>query len=290
MKLKYIFLAISLMFAGVSCDSDDEAGIVPSDISNVHSDANPGQIVLRWDMPSGESNIHYVEVDYFDHRLKKNVKNLSSCDSLLIDNTRKKYGDYEFKLTPVSFTQTPGNTLDYNGMSGPAPKTVTVVGEQEIEFGEGQIVANSISGSSGPYLMFDNDESTIYHSAWRGGPKIEDAYIDFDLGEEISAFKINWLPRTNRSEAKVVDLDLLGSTDGENWFLIKNLTKEADKLPVDMKTWYKSPVIFADQPFSKLRYQVKKTNKNNQFWHMSEMEIFKVELDVIDPESPDFKE
>ena len=290
MKIKYIFLAISLLLTGVSCDKDDETGVVPSDISNVHSDAKPGQIILRWDMPSGESNIHYVEVNYFDHRLQKNVINLSSCDSLLIDNTREKYGDYEFKLTPISFTQTAGNTVDYNGVSGPAPKTVTVVGEQEIEFGEGQIVANSISGSSGPEFMFDDDESTIYHSEWRNGPNILDAYIDFDLGEEISALKINWLPRTNRSEGKVVDLDLLGSTDGENWFLVKNLTKEEDNLPVTMTDWYRSPVIFSDQPFSKLRYQVKKTNKNDQFWHMSEMEIFKVELEVIDPESPDFKE
>ena len=289
--MKNIILAIVALLITVSCDKNDDTSILPPDISNVRSKALPGQILLKWDMPEDTLNIHYIQVNYYDHRLKKNVINLSSCDSLLIDKTRNKYGDYEFNLTPYSFTQTAGKTIIFKGKSGPAPVQTTVIGETKVVFNKDQLHANNQAGDNGPEKMFDKDQSTIYHSVWRGGPDILDAYVDFDLMESIMAFKINWLGRTNRAEGKVVDLDLWGSADnGETWFLIKNLTKEADNLPVTQTDWYYSPIIYAEKPFSKLRYQVKKTNKNHQFWHMSEMEIIKVELEVIDPESPDYED
>ena len=286
--IKAMFFTFALLCL-ISCSKDDEVSITPPDISNVTSEALLGQIKLNWDMPENTDNLHYVQVSYYDHRKKKNVVNLSTTNFLLIDDTRQKYGDYDFTLTPFSETKTSGNTLKHTGVSGPAPKKVSVKDIEKLEFTADDIEANSVSkpGAVDAINMFDGDDNTIYHSVWWPSPKLEDAWINFDLREELKAFKINWLPQKNKVEAKLVDVDLLGSTDGSNWFLIVNLTKEKDDLPTDKTTWYRSPVIYAPQSFSHLRIEVNKTNKNDKFWTMSEMEIHKVILEEIDPEAPD---
>ncbi len=269
----------------VSCEKDENQGVPPADIDNVGSDSLPGQIVLRWDMPIDSSNIHYVEVRYFDPRLEKEVLKLSSCDSLLVDKTLNKYGKYTFKLTPYSFTRTPGNSLEHEGISGHAPIQEIFLSEEKLSFQEDQITGNSIQdGGNAPINLFDGDDQTIYHARWRA-PVPDVAWLDFDLQEEIKAFKINWFPRTTHAEGKPIDVDLMGSLDGQDWFLIVNLTKEKDGLPDTKTDWFRSPTYKSAKPFKYLRYAVNKTNKNHKFWHMSEMEIYKVETEIINPEA-----
>ncbi len=288
-NIVFILIALGVV---ISCEKDENQGVAPADIDNVRSDSLPGQIVLRWDMPSDTASIHYTEIAYFDHRLEKNVINLSSCDSLLIDETRHKYGNYKFKLTPYSFTRTPGNSLEHEAISGHAPIQETFLSEEKLRFQEDQITGNSIQdgGSNPPINLFDGDDGTIYHSRWRD-PVPDVSWLSFDLKEEIKAFKINWFPRTTHAEGKPTDVDLMGSVDGENWFLIVNLTKEKDNLPVSKTDWFRSPTYYKSPvPFRHLKYSVNKTNKNHKFWHMSEMEIFKVELQIVDFEDPDHEE
>ncbi len=287
-KLLYI-LIVPLFF--IACEKDEPISIVPSDISNVRSDSLPGQIILRWDMPSDTQSIHYIEVSYFDHRLEKKVINLSSCDSLLVDKTRNKYGDYEFELTPYSITRTSGTSFQHKAISGHAPIKEIYLSEEEIIIEESQIEANSLQDNNNnpPTNLFDDNENTIYHSRWRK-PIPDIAWLSFDLKKEIKAFKINWGPRTNNVQGKPVDVDLYGSIDGEDWFLIINLTKEKDGLPDTTTDWFRSPMYKSNQPFRHLKYSVNKTNNNSKWWNMSEMEIFKVELEVINPEAPDYEE
>ncbi len=290
MKNTIVIIAVCLL-ALISCEKDENTGILPSDIGNVRSDSLPGQIFLSWDMPA-DSSIYYVEVRYFDHRLKKEVVNLSSVDTLLIDQTRNKYGDYQFKLTPYSHTRTAGNSIEYKGVSGKAPIQETVVLEEELKFEADQITGNSLQdgGKNPPINLFDGDDKTIYHSRWQA-PVPDIAWLSFDLKEEIEALKINWYPRTTHGEGKPVNVDLMGSLDGENWFLIVNLTKEKDDLPTGKTEWFKSPTYYkAPSSFRYLKYVVNETNTGTKFWHMSEMNLYKVELDIVDFEAPDTKE
>ncbi|MFV0505281.1 MAG: discoidin domain-containing protein, partial [Bacteroidales bacterium] len=271
-------------------NNNEDGGITPPDISNVRSDSLPGQIVLRWDMPSDSGVIYYTKVSYYDHAKQKNVVNLSSCDSLLVDNTLNKYGEYNFVLTPYSHTDTPGNSTEYAGVSGHAPITEEFLDEEKLNFTEEHVEGNSIQdGNMNPPMnLFDGDESTIYHSRWRGTPP-KPAWLKFDLQQEIKAFKINWGPRTDNSNGKPSDVDLFGSVDGEEWFLIVNLTKEKDGLPVTQKDWFRSPMYKATKAFKYLKLSVNDTdgNDNKGFWSMSELEIYKVNLKIINPEAPD---
>ncbi|MGQ7870962.1 discoidin domain-containing protein [Sunxiuqinia sp. sy24] len=287
-KLLYILI---VPFFFIACEKNETINVIPPDISNIRSDSLPGQIVLRWDMPADTQSIHYIEVSYFDHRKQKSVINLSSGDSLLVDNTRHKYGAYQFKLTPYSFTRTPGNLQEYTGISGHAPIQETFLSQEKLSFTEAQITGNSImdGGKNPPINLFDENDGTIYHARWSSEvPDI--AWLDFDLQEEIKDFKINWFPRTNQDMSKPTDVDLMGSTDGENWFLIINLTKEKDGLPTTRTDWFRSPIYKSSQPFRYLRYAVNKTNQGHKFWTMSEMEIYKVNLQIVNPESPDYDE
>ncbi|MFV0483035.1 MAG: discoidin domain-containing protein [Bacteroidales bacterium] len=288
--MKNILYTALILFTAISCTNEDE-GIRPADISNVGSDSLPGQISLHWDMPDSTS-IHYVEVSYYDHLKQKTVVHLSSTDTMLISNTRNKYGLYKFQLTPYSINRTPGNTIEHEGMSGHTPITENFLSEEEFSFTEDLIEGNSIQdGTNPPINLFDGDESTMYHSIWRGTPPYP-AWLSFDLQEEITAFKLNWGPRTDNSNGKPTDIDLFGSTDGENWFLIINLTKEKDGLPVTTTDWFRSPTYKSSQPFRYLKLSVNDTEGSpaKKFWSMSELEIYKVNLEVINPEDPNYEE
>ncbi len=284
-KILYI-ITIQLLF--VACNEKEVVDDVPSNINNVRSDSLPGQIVLRWDMPSNSETIHYIEVSYFDYLKQKNVVNLSSCDTLLIDKTRNKYGNYKFKLTPYSITRTPGETVEYEGVSGHAPVQEIILGEEKLIITEEQIDGNSIMDNNAqpPINLFDGDQSTIYHSIWSGTPPYP-AWLSFNLKENISAFKINWGPRTDNSNGKPTDVDLMGSLNGSDWFLIVNLTKAKDGLPVTTKDWFRSPIYRSSKPFTYLKLSVNDTDGSpaNKFWSMSELEIYKINTQIINPES-----
>ena len=84
---------------------------------------------------------------------------------------------------------------------------------------------------------------------------------------------------------KPTDFDLMGSTDGTNWFLIRNFTKDADGLPVTSTGTFTSEIYDAPQPFSQIRMVVNATNTSSIFWTMSEFKFYSVS--VTDPEAAD---
>lgn len=66
-----------------------------------------------------------------------------------------------------------------------------------------------------------------------------------NLKEEITgSYKFYYAPRNNGSN-KPTDFDLMGSTDGTNWFLIRNFTKDADGLPVTSTGTFTSEIYDA---------------------------------------------
>ena len=90
--------------------------------------------------------------------------------------------------------------------------------------------------------------------------------MQVNLKEEITgSYKFYYAPRNNGSN-KPTDFDLMGSTDGTNWFLIRNFTKDADGLPVTSTGTFTSEIYDAPQPFSQIRMVVNATNTSSIFW------------------------
>ena len=108
MKKNIFLLAVTLLLIGfASCSDEDTKPIIPSDVIDLSADTQdkPGYIVLRWATPD-DNTIRYIKVSYYDYLLEQDVVRLASvyADSVLIPDTRKKFGEYEFKVQSYSET------------------------------------------------------------------------------------------------------------------------------------------------------------------------------------------
>ena len=106
MKKNIFLLAVTLLLIGfASCSDEDTKPIIPSDVIDLSADTQdkPGYIVLRWATPD-DNTIRYIKVSYYDYLLEQDVVRLASvyADSVLIPDTRKKFGEYEFKVQSYS--------------------------------------------------------------------------------------------------------------------------------------------------------------------------------------------
>lgn len=285
---------IRLLFTGLlcfcitSCEKKEET--IPSDIINLNAEANPGEIVLRWSSPD-DGTVHYTQVTYYDKLLKKDVVRLASIysDSILIPNTRKKYGSYTFTVQPFSKTDTGGKIQIIEAVSGAAPITKEERSEQ-IQLSADNLSTNAQEPSEGDIAnLLDSNTATYFHTAWSVSVEAPH-WLQVDLNKSLTDhFKFYYAPRNN-ADNKPTDFDLMGSTDGVNWFLIRNFTKEEDSLPTNATDDFTSPILEVSQPFSYIRIVVNKTNSNSVFWTMSEFKFYNVIRTVVDPEAPDTEE
>lgn len=274
-------LLFGVALATASC-SDDYA-VIPVEITNLTAESTPGRIVLRWDTPE-ESNIRYVEVNYYDPLQKKDVMRTASiyADSIEIPDTRKKYGEYTFKVQTVSATGDKGAIQTITQTSEAAP--ITTVSTQ-IALTAADLSTNAQEPSEGPIAnLLDGNTSTFFHTAWSvtiAAPH----WLQVNLKQEITgSYSFYYAPRNNANN-KPTNFDLMGSMDGEDWFLIKNFTKEKDGLPVTSTGTFTSDVYQVETPFSQIRIVVKETNTGSIFWTMSEFKFYQVS--VKDPEAED---
>lgn len=268
-----------------SCKSDDE--ILPGEISNVTAEPNNGFIVLRWETPE-ESNIRYIQVRYYDYLLKKDVLRGASAfaDSVMIPDTRKKYGDYTFTIQPFSNSDTGGKIEKISVTSDAAPITVIYGNPEKLPLTVADLSTNAQEASEGPIAnLLDDNTATFFHTSWSVS-KPAPHTMTVRLNKEITeSFRIYYAPRANANN-KPIDFDLFGSMDGEDWFLIKNFTKEADNLPVTSTDTYTSATLDVIQPFKYIKFSVNKTNSGSVFWTMSEFKFFTLTKTIIDPEDP----
>lgn len=274
-------LLFGVALATASC-SDDYA-VIPVEITNLTAESTPGRIVLRWDTPE-ESNIRYVEVNYYDPLQKKDVMRTASiyADSIEIPDTRKKYGEYTFKVQTVSATGDKGAIQTITQTSEAAP--ITTVSTQ-IALTAADLSTNAQEPSEGPIAnLLDGNTSTFFHTAWSvtiAAPH----WLQVNLKQEITgSYSFYYAPRNNANN-KPTNFDLMGSMDGEDWFLIKNFTKEKDGLPVTSTGTFTSGVYQVETPFNQIRIVVKETNTGSIFWTMSEFKFYQVS--VKDPEAED---
>lgn len=281
MKNKIIYLTLAACTLGVMGCTEKESGVIPSGISNVRSEERPGGIFLHWDMPADSSAL-YVRVSYHDPLLKKEVSRLSSCDTILLPDTRQKYGEYTILLQPFSPTDMGGLTESITAVSGKAPETRVA---SQLILKAGDLSTNAQEPSEGPIAgLLDGNMDTYFHTAWSVDIPAPH-WMAVKLPQEMKEYyRFYYAPRQNGNN-KPTDFDLMGSTDGQTWFLIRNFTKEADKLPVTSAEAYTSPDFKVEKPFSYVKLVVNKTNSSSVFWTMSEFKIYTVT--VVDPEAPD---
>lgn len=280
-RTKYVLifsLASALVFFG-AC-KENEVEIIPSSLTNVRYQERPGAILVKWDLPA-DNSVWYVKVMYHDHLLNNDQVRLSSCDSIIIPDTRRKFGEYKIYLQPYSYTHTEGDEESITAISGIAPSTEVAA---MLQLTAENLSTNAQEPSEGAIKnLLDDNWKTFFHSSWSVSVPAPH-WLQIALPEELKDgfFRIYYAPRQNNNN-KPVDFDLNGSIDGNEWFLIKKFTKEQDGLPTTMKEDYTSPNIPVTRPIGHLRLVVNKTNTNSVFFTMSEFKIYKIK--IIDPEA-----
>ena len=275
-------LLIGVTLANISCSSDED-GITPAEITNLTAESTSGRIVLRWDTPE-DAGIRYIEVNYYDPLQKKDVMRTASiyADSIEIPDTRKKFGEYQFSVQTVSPTGDKSAVQTISKVSEPALPTFV---STQIALTAADLSTNAQEPTEGPIAnLLDGNTGTFFHTAWSVNIPAPH-WMQVNLKEEITgSYKFYYAPRNNGNN-KPTDFDLMGSTDGTNWFLIRNFTKDADGLPVTSTDTFTSEIYDAPQPFSQIRMVVNATNTSSIFWTMSEFKFYSVS--VTDPEAAD---
>ena len=288
---KYIcLLAIGLLTIGLtSCKEDDKVTVVPSDIQNLRADTQnkPGFIVLRWDTPD-DNTIRYIKVMYFDPLLNVNSLRVASvyADSILIPETRNKFGEYEFKVQTISESGDGGVVQAIKATSEPAPVRVVYGDSKRIELTADQLSTNAQEESEGPIAdLIDGDNNTYFHSDWQGNPTTDGNdkhWFQIDVRKQLTYFKYESVARNGNNIPN--DVDIMGSNDGVTFELIQNLTQTKNGMPMST-TPFTSPVMGKNiKPYRYIRYVVNKTNSGSVFFSMAEFKLFEVSASVIDPE------
>lgn len=100
--------------------------------------------MLRWATPD-DNTIRYIKVSYYDYLLEQDVVRLASvyADSVLIPDTRKKFGEYEFKVQSYSETGDAGNVQTIKAVSEPAPVQVVFGESKQIALTVDQLSTNA---------------------------------------------------------------------------------------------------------------------------------------------------
>lgn len=272
-------LLFLLPLLAVGC-KDDDKGTVPSPIKDVRSEERPGGIALFWTLPADKS-VHYVKVSYHDHLLGIDEVRLSSCDSILIPDTRARFGDYRFTIQPFSRTDNGGKTQTVTARSGRAPVTEQAT---RIILKAEHLGTNAQEPSEGPIAnLIDGNIATFFHTAWSvaiPGPH----WLQIRLPEALTEghWKFWYAPRNNGRQ-KPTDFDILVSAGGSDWTLVKKFTKDEDGLPVTATDAYTSPNLPVTQPFDHIRMVVNAVNSGEVFFTMSEFRLWQVK--VVDPEA-----
>lgn len=289
MKKNIFLLAVTLLLIGfASCSDEDAKPIIPSDVIDLSADTQnkPGYIVLRWATPD-DNTIRYIKVSYYDYLLEQDVVRLASvyADSVLIPDTRKKFGEYEFKVQSYSETGDAGNVQTIKAVSEPAPVQVVFGESKQIALTVDQLSTNAQEKSEGPIAnLIDGNTASYFHTSWSGTVPPAPHWFQIDTKKEITYFKYESVARNGNNIPD--DVDIMGSNDGVHFELIENLTKAKNGMLMSTSP-YTSPVMGNNsKPYRYIRYSVNHTNTTGSvFFSMSEFKLFEVDASVVDPEA-----
>lgn len=293
MKLKYMIAAFALACFGTGCDDKLETFEVqgytgapaPIETSAITSEALPGQIKLKWTKPS-EDAYAYLKIWYTDPLLDETVYKISSLetDSMLIDDTRARFGEYEFFFQTFNANNEGSEVTSFKAVSGKAPIVITEKARTEVKLDVSQLSTDAQEPTEGPISNLVNGNTNDYfHGRWSNPTTSLPHYIQVDFNEEHQVFAIEWWNRASGGSGDgfptVVELQI--SNDGNEWETVETLTGFAS-------TWGShivSDYVDAGKTFTHFRYNVTAVTQNKDFFHMAELKFYDVELEVYDPET-----
>jgi hypothetical protein len=286
--LIYTLGLAALSLGLTSCEEDFQAieypeavNSIPAPVSNLVSTPLPGQIALNWDLPES-TDYYYVQVSYFDHLTDKEVVRVASsyADSMLIDNTRAKFGEYEFRFQTFSLGKVGSDVTTVTAVSDKAPATVTI-SSSKVNLTADQLSTNNQEPSEGPIAnLVDGDAGSFFHTRWSSPQIPMPQYIQVDLAEPIQAFQFYYQNRAwSQVGAQIVEIQI--SNDGENWETIATIDAG---LPSGGGAEYTSEIFEPENSFTFFRYNVLQTYGSANYFNMAEFAMFDVDIQTYDPE------
>lgn len=300
---KYLLLGIAVCTAALTSCSNDEEGTAPViDMETMNFTATPGegQITLSWQVPENPGYL-YLQLEYYDPREKKiNKKNFSIfTQEYVVENTRARYGAaYNFKFTPYSDTGAAGTPVELKGITSGAAPIVNAVVEEKLELGTANFKALDDNGVKVIDMICDgitDQQENLYHTATTDVPH----YVDINLGEELSRFKIKTYNSNKHDGANV------GNPTNVKIFRLSSLedtsvdvgTDDALICSVGLPNVGKSvtnefiyPAEDSDELETPVQYIRFYATSETTYWNLAELEIYKVDYIISNPEVDEVEE
>jgi hypothetical protein len=287
--IKYMILAFMGAAVFAACDDKidniEPAGYTGApqtlDASAVTYDSLPGSIKLKWQKPANET-YEYMKISYVNPATNETVTDVVSkyCDSLVINNTLRKYGDYTFTFQAYNAQNEKGAATVVKAMSGRAVATV-IINKTKVTLTADQLSTDDQEPSEGPLKnIIDGDANTFFHSRWSSPQKNLPQYIQIDFKESHKNFAI-WYKNRNGSQVGPQAFELQTSADGTNWETVATMDSN---LPSGSKAEYTSDAIRPANSFTHFRFVVTKTYGNVKYFNMAEFAFYDAEIIVNDPE------
>lgn len=290
---KYIVVCIVILTVCLTSCKDEE-GKAPSvqlDTMNFRSEAGEGCIILRWDTPEKNPGYMYMKMEYTDPREKKfhSISVSSYSDSLVIDNTRARYGDaYSFKFTPYSENDIPGSSFVLEKCkSGPAKKTVSIE-RVDIKLTINSLYTNAQEPTEGPLNnLIDGNKSTFFHTTWSGDGPDGPHWVDVDFGEKVDRFEIYTCNRDDGNsypiEVKLYSISSPGDSNVDMEHPMATYIPEKNESGAEnifMFPALDTPSLSV--PIHGFRYCARSSDA--VFWNLAELAVRKVSTNSYDPE------
>ncbi|WP_159518149.1 discoidin domain-containing protein [Sunxiuqinia indica] len=289
MKRLLIYVAVAIVtIAAASCDKNfeviEESGATtgtPSQVESITADSLPGQIVLHWKVPS-DSNYYLLKINYYDYLTEREVFKVASVyeDSLVIDNTRAKFGEYEFTFQTFNQNNKASAASTIQALSGITPATETIT-TTEIALTADQLSTNNQEPSEGPIAnLIDGNNSSFFHTRWSSPQIPMPQYIQIDLNEPIDNFQFYFVNREwSQVGAEIAEVQI--SNDGESWETVQTISAG---LPSGGGADYTSQIFRMNHSFTYFRYNVVQTYGSKNYFNMAEFRLYDIEIETYDPE------
>lgn len=291
MKKIYTLLSVmavsSLIF--ISCKKDSPEEIV-SGVTNLQFEELPGEIKITWEKEEPVT-FDYLKITYYDKLKKKQMLRLASSHSseIIIPNTRKKYGEYEFRIQPVGAHGTEGQEYILKATSGAAPSRIASTVDTKLELATSNLYSNEPETSEGSLAnLLDGNDATFFHSRWKnnGGRTTHTHYLQINLDTPIKdGIKFSYSGRNNGNNYPT-QIVVSASTDGGTWEELADLSNGLPNPSTGVGKYDSEILWFLGKGYKHFKFDVIRTESNDRFFVMSEFKMWQVTPIIEDPEAP----
>ena len=290
MKKNIFFLVAIFAVLFIGCE-ESITPIQPSTISDISYEARPGQIFLQWD--AGERNFEYIRITFHDPLTGfDNVRMASAYgDTILIPDTRAKFGTYTFTFQTVSSTGHTSAKQTITAVSLPAPP-VAIFEIHDVTITADMLYTNAQEPSEGPLAgLVDGNPATFFHSRWSGAAINEMHFFQVNLPEAISGdilWEIVTRPGGN-GDGDPMRMQIEASNDGTNWTMA--VANAVLNVPNQRGVRVEGPMFHLEDPYTMFRFTpLARRNADPLVNHWFNLGGFSMRTRVLaffyDPEAP----